>query len=163
MRVRGKVVSYRAPTATFRHRSTSNSSEVLQYFKSKLLVIHPKTLIFIFFPFFPYRVLSLAKNTEVGGEHGSHRKGGPHRSLEVLEVDVISVGRRAMVIFSHAEYTNLAVELLDGKVVHGFPGVPNGTYLTDKILVSINGILVSTIKLIISCFPPDSRWKRWRW
>jgi hypothetical protein len=75
-------------------------------------------------------------------------------NLEVLEVDVR--GQRAMVIFSHAEYANLAIKLLDGKVVHGFPGVPNGTYLTARILVSINGILVSTIHLIISCFPPDS-------
>nr|CAH0100576.1 unnamed protein product [Daphnia galeata] len=54
-------------------------------------------------------------------------------NLEVLEVDVR--GQRAMVIFSHAEYANLAIKLLDGKVVHGFPGVPNGTYLTARILI----------------------------
>ena len=120
-------------------------TEFLQYVKSKLLVIHLKTLILFFSPIFPLQGVIV----------GQKSRGW----VETTEAVLKAFG--APVIYSHAEFANLAVELLGGKVIHGFPGVPFKTYLTARILVSINGILV-TIKLIISGFPPDSRWKRWR-
>ncbi len=57
-------------------------------------------------------------------------------NLTVLDVSVTAGGRKAMIRFPHPEFANKAIELLNMQVVTGFPGVPDGTYLTARLLVS---------------------------
>ena len=59
-------------------------------------------------------------------------------NLEVFDVFVKAGGRKVAVTFAHPESANKTIASQDRQVVEGFPGVPDGTYLTAYLLVSFH-------------------------